>query len=123
MRWVWRAVQMASLSFLAVMVVGIVASLWLPRRNATDWESACYWTDAMLVFVQCGPSAPFGGLRETIYNLYFTMFYALVGSGRITSGDGHGWLYLIGGLAAWAAVIISGMTLWRAAAGRFTSAR
>lgn len=123
MRWACRAVQAASLSFVAVMVVGIVASAWLPRRNATTWESACYWTDAMLVFVQCGPSAAFGSLRETIYNLYLTMFYALVGPDVIASGDGHGWFYLIAGLAAWAAVIITVATLWRMASRRFTSAR
>ena len=116
MKWGWRLVQVASLSFVAVMVVGIVASFWLPHRNATTWESACYWTDAMLVFVQCGPSAAFGELRETIYNLYFTMFFPLL-------GPGQGWPYLIVGLAAWAAVVIAGVTLWRVAFRRFTSAR
>ncbi|HRO14921.1 MAG TPA: hypothetical protein PLL33_07750 [Paracoccus sp. (in: a-proteobacteria)] len=114
MRLVWRAIEVASLSFVALMVAGGIASLWLPDRNRTDFETACYWTDAMLVFVQCGDDAWLGWLREAIYNLYFTMFFPLVPIG---------WPYLIAGLAAWAAVIIAGVTLWRAASRRFTSAR
>lgn len=108
----WQLIKVASFGFVTLMIAGLIASLWLPNRNATDFESACYWTDAMLVFVRCGDGAWLGWLREPIYNLYFTMFYPLVPVD---------WLYLIAGLAAWASVVITATALWRAAFRRFTS--
>jgi hypothetical protein len=38
-------------------------------------DQACYWTNAMVVFVECGARAPGGTIREVIYNLWLYLIY------------------------------------------------
>ncbi len=117
----WRAVQAASLGFVGLLVIGLLTSRWLPPRAAANSETGCYWTDALFVFVQCGPRAPLGWLREPVYNLYFALLYPFAGVAHIRSAHGVGWFYLIAGLAAWVAVAVGVLTLGRLIRRAFNS--
>jgi hypothetical protein len=77
---VLAALRYLCLIYFAVIALGFGLSLLLPsfEHIPETRDQACYWTDAMIAFVECGARAPGGTIREVIYNLWLSLIYAPV---------------------------------------------
>ena len=68
----------------AVYVVLFAASLvlgqFLPTLEdiASQRDQSCYWTDAMLAFVDCGEEVFSGTIRAHFYNLWMQPLFSLM---------------------------------------------
>jgi hypothetical protein len=68
------------LIYFAVIALGLGLSLLLPsfgslKHMPETLDQTCYWTNAMVVFVECGARVPGGTMREVIYNLWLYLIY------------------------------------------------
>ncbi|WP_206436898.1 hypothetical protein [Paracoccus haematequi] len=68
--------QIVSVAYALAVISGGLAARTLGSFNSS--RIGCYWTDAMFVFVECGPDAWLGTIRGFWYNLWLI---ALFGTG------------------------------------------
>lgn len=94
-RWKYRTMYfwtgIATLGFLALCAISLGAALLLPgfADRRPDW---CYVTDALFVYVECGPETP---LRY-LFLVFFNIFYAsLIAVFALSNGAKFGILYAI----------------------------
>lgn len=70
----------AAIAFIILVIASFSFSLILPSFEAAQHERSqnCYWTDAMLVYVECGPNAFAGSLRTIFYNFWLYFLYFMI---------------------------------------------
>jgi hypothetical protein len=67
-----------SLLYVVVVAVSFALSQLLPSFQdiAPTRDEHCYWTNAMLVFVECGSDVFAGSAKEPFYNFWLFLIYA-----------------------------------------------
>ncbi len=74
-----KLLLLASLLHLGLLIISFVFSMTLPSFHEVAQESAihCYWTDAMVPFVECGRDVSAGWLLDLISNYWTYLLYLL----------------------------------------------
>ena len=69
-----------SLFYVVFIFVSFALSLMLPSLGDVleQHNESCYWMDAMLSGVKCGPDVYASSLQELFFNFWLTFLYALV---------------------------------------------
>lgn len=98
-------------AYILIVVVIYASSLFLPAfRNVGHLERGCYWTDALIVYVEC-TGIPAAQALEYAINLPLNLLY-LPSFGLVGLFDGY-WvalLTLLHGVILWLPVVYF---LWR----------
>lgn len=74
----WDALKYLCIFYLAFVILSFGLSQMLPSFDAVREmrDEKCYWTSAMLVFVECGNTVPARGAKEFFYNFWLILIYA-----------------------------------------------
>ncbi|RVU36799.1 hypothetical protein EOI86_16680 [Hwanghaeella grinnelliae] len=75
---VFKGAVFACIAYVAVVLSSIPASLLLPsfEEVTTQRATSCYWTNAMLVFVECGSAVEAGVWKSAYYNAWTMAIYS-----------------------------------------------
>ena len=67
-----------SLLYVLLLLLSVFMSTQLTgfHEAGAHRESVCYWTDALVIFVECGDQVIVGELRAFFYNLWLLPYYA-----------------------------------------------
>ncbi|MEO1324625.1 MAG: hypothetical protein AAFV59_16660 [Pseudomonadota bacterium] len=72
------ALKYLCILYLAFVIFSFSLSQMLPSfdtiRDMRDEK--CYWTNAMLVFVECGSAVPASAAKELVYNFWLRLIYS-----------------------------------------------
>ena len=69
---VFKGAVCACIAYVAVVLSSVPASLLLPSSEevTTQRATSCYWTNAMIVFVECGSAVEAGAWKSAYYNAW-----------------------------------------------------
>lgn len=73
----YKIALFGSLLYVFVLLLSYLLSTSLPHlpEAGTHRGQLCYWTDAMVLGVQCGEQVLAGAWRELFYNLWLTLLF------------------------------------------------
>lgn len=81
------------IAYLLLLVLSHWASSSLPHfRGISDRTNTCYWTDALIMYVECGMYVPYSEILNFFLNFWMYPFY---GPYFVMLGFGSGWFLMV----------------------------
>lgn len=115
-----------SIGYIALLAISFLVSLTLPSfpERAPMFfglfgDTNCYWTDAMLVFVDCAPAGAFSSILGNFFNLWLFLLYAPMFTTYAVSQNQLLFVSLSATVALYLPIVIFVVLLIRKLAGKF----